>query len=306
MMKNPYVPFFIPGLSCAELSLLCMLDYNKIDYTALFWNAYNFKYKDMGNALADNFCFDDYCDLAQKFFSLKREKIFVDSYEQILTKLRNGYQVLITIDGYECPWHWAYKYDHIGHVFFAHDIDDTNNNLLCYDGQFTKDQVQINNDELQISPAKKVEISLYEPVVEMPNLFELFKESLNAILSEKTIASIELFCNECLTIIDYEKDFPYKQNRNMKAPIYGVIQRISSSRNMYSEFLKKYARRDCVCEDLLEKLICLSDKWEKFNVRLLKNAYLQTPKNEESLKILLEHIKDEEISAYNMLTSIKI
>ena len=305
MMGNHYVTFFIPGLSCAELSLLCMLDYNKIDYTVLFWNAYNFKYKFTGNTLADKFSFVDYCDLAQDFLSLEREEMFVDSYEQILNELHKGYQVLITIDGYECPWHWAYKSDHIGHVFFAHDID-TNNNLLCYDGQFAKGQVQLNNDDLQISPQKRIEISLYKPVVAMPDLSKLFKESLDAILYEKSVSGIELFCNECLTMIDYEKDFPYKQNRNMKAPIYGVIQRISSSRKMYSEFLKKHAGRECICESLLEKLICLSEKWEKFNVRLLKNAHLQTPKNEESLKILLEHIKDEELYVYNMLTSIKI
>ncbi len=305
-MENIYTSFFIPGLSCAELSLLCMLDYNKIDYTLLFWKAYSFKYCPTGNNIADNFSFDNYCDLAYDFFSLKRRKMFAESYEKILLELRNGYQALITIDGYECPWHWAYKNEHIGHVFFAHNIDDVNNNLLCYDGQFSKHQVQINNEDLKVNPQHKIEIFLYKPAAEIPSHSNIFKESLEFILSENSVKDVELFCNECLTKIDYEKDFPYKQNRNMKAPIYGVIQRIGSIRRMYSDFLKKHARRDYIGDDLLEKLIYLSGKWQTFNVRLLKNAHLQTQKNEESLKALLEHIRDEEIMVYNMLSSIKL
>lgn len=249
--------------------------------------------------------------LGIEFEITNREKIALSELKKVLS---NSEAVLISMDGYYCPWDWRYQTISGGtHMLFLVGIDENTGEYICVDPYYQKNNEKL-SEELLEDGILSVWLTKHQETDEIKDVELFLSQYINSPYDESFAPLTEL-SNACRNEFEIDKEIEgYQQNEKLsfehdqdRFTLNRIIKELVHDLVRFSVFLKYLASKTNKQEyiSIADDFVVLSEKWSLVRFQILKRVFSGNVTGiNEYIADRLDYAINEECKVINKLKNI--
>lgn len=310
-MKLDIKPIHEEYRSCTEDIICSVAAWLDMDHELMYTEAWDFIYDGwtpghpygIGDRLSEgidrtwhNICHYHGLQLEYK----KNIFTFNQARSTIFERLREGYPVMIYLDGYWCDWRKEGRNRHIYSNVLVIGYDASDKLFICIDPYYLDKTIGFPAEKMQLAYKNLIIISQNKEIKE-ENVLEVLHKSPRRLL--KKFSMMYHFAHDIEHTLDFNLE-TLGEDEMINIKLFNILKFIIRRRKQYSAFLKYvYTHYHKVRKNYSGDMENIADKWNMILKLLMKSYYSEDwiIRRKHIAKLILDIVDLEKKLAYQII-----
>ena len=284
-------PVVFENYDCVQAIIANVLKHHRTPWQMMFLGVMGFEYIELDEGGFKIHTGGVCEEVLNEIYGIYEEPFVSRDFLNIKEAIRNDDLLCLYIDGFDCPWHNAYKKHHIAHYLLAVGLNDYKKTIICADPFFSEELKELAIQEDILTRKNFIIRWNREDIFDLKNIYNrslwCLKNTISNMIRNpkpywETINDFSLYLSES----GLQKEL-FSCDDNAFNDWIISLNFLSKARNCFVEALSYVSRMYSLdLNDSINDFEQLSKDWLKLKLYLLKQYY----KSKKSCDVL-QHIK---------------